>query len=227
MSKNALTVLVESLIKEALTEASKKVYQEEDEVSIRLIERHFQWFHLSFHDAPTITLKLHTPLEPYYDGADGSVIEDNFTKRSSVAPSIKKALEALQSERSYTIYVGDIKGWGGDDMNPVNLAAKHKDCPKSKGNPYNTEFSYKQWFDSLPEDEQVKVDRHERNTGNLPPDFEGCVPDAKQTKEHWLLEPDTLINIGYYQHPNQVVLSKTGADILNKIQTGKEIDYYA
>lgn len=184
------------------------------------LQQHFTHFHLSrkylgevFKFTPRI------PPEPYLD-KDGNTIEDDFTKRISLAADIEDARDAIKDYGATYYYIYATQKT--KDIHPVedNLP----DCPKNPPAEYGDKFNLKKW---LRKNEPQELPRIKADRGfdyNLAPrilapkiktQFQGCVPDSNQTHEEWSLVPLGMIFIGTIGEAGDVVqLSEEGADIL-------------
>jgi len=119
-----------------------------NELNIKTAQTIFKYFHLSSKKLGKETF-LFNPRIP-----QGPMDwEDDFTKRISLAPSIKKAVEALYGGEDFYVYAGDVENDATDDIETISVKAHHSKCPKSKKNPYNDDFSVADWLVTLPDDE--------------------------------------------------------------------------
>lgn len=187
-------------------------WQEGDPTTIEELEDIFKWFHLSSvqlgeEDYYKFTPRL--PSEPW------TPIEDDFTKRISLAPSIRSAVKALDGTWREHIYAADIKGYSGDNIKTIDLVDAFNDCPQSPGNNYGPNFSLPKWIQHLEKTNQLspseKANKHVQvywgleGPKNLPKrlrdEFEACVPDANKTKEVWVTEPEVFIRVATRKIP--------------------------
>lgn len=171
-------------------------------ISINTLNKIFKYFHISRaklgDDAFTFTPRV--PNEPYV-GDNGYTIEDDFTNRISVGPSIEKCLQALEIEPEYTskyprhLYAIDFVDIQDDDIPAFNLKTKFPKCPASPENKYGIEFDMLGWMNYHDFDDTTI-----KNPANLPAkwrnQFLGCVPDAIKTDEKWLLQPTKMYYLG-------------------------------
>ena len=122
----------------------------ENELNIKTAQTIFKYFHLSSKKLgkETFVFNPRIPRGPMD-------WEDDFTKRVSLAPTIKKAVEALYSEtgEDFYVYAGDVENDATDDIETISVKAHYSKCPKSKKNPYNDDFSVADWLVTLPDDE--------------------------------------------------------------------------
>lgn len=150
-----------------------------------------KWYHLSEKDlGDKFTFTPRWPNAPYVDD-NGDIIEDDFTKRSSWAPSIQKALEALPDNGPSVVYnvyvVGRLPG-------DVDLADTFEDCPESPKNPYGEDFEtikWKTWAHDVGVPFKLTEPPQDapRRARSAPKALAKCVPDAKRTGEHWATKP--------------------------------------
>ena len=179
------------------------------ELTISNIESKYKYFHLSKirllnSDKKTFTFSPRIPFDTYLD-IDGHIIEDNFTPRISLAPTIKYCLHAIENSRPTNLYI-----YGTNKSNFIEL---NKTCPIG----YDDNFTLKGWLDKLPISsyEEIQLLIHNDNikqeiykpdeidykeiyiedfitAPNDLPDkyknmFYACVPDAYFTQEVWAL----------------------------------------
>lgn len=165
------------------------------------------YFHLSSKDlGPQFTFTPRLPNEPFRDD-DDVPIEDFHTLRTSWAPSIEKATNALDSLKDvmYVYYVPSLPG-------RVDLRKELPKCPKSPKNPYGRDFSsrkWKEWHDPGfgdkafpdPTDKPKSSFRQRIVMKNgladeLQDELTNCVPDVVDTREVWATEPVTATKLG-------------------------------
>jgi len=141
-----------------------------------------KWFHISSKDlGDEFTFTPRIPGAPYED-SDGNVIEDDITKRTSWAPSIDKAKEALEfvPQNGYVYAVSDLPG--EVDL-PIEFEEKSEELD-SPGNEYGETWEMNKFMDYVG-----------RVTGKIPSkakvrhELEAMVPDAPRTGEHWATKP--------------------------------------
>lgn len=158
------------------------------------------WYHLSKNDLGDEFEFTPRQTSSPYMGQDGAVIEDDFTLRTSWAPSVSKAIAALQDLHGVraTLHVYYTKSLPGK----VDLEKKMEKCPSSPGNDYGEDFSTTKWRDWLDNDDvDPKVVKKARTTApntkwRVPVAFKGCVPDADKTDEAWATKPVIAKRIG-------------------------------
>jgi len=161
------------------------------------------WYHLSKNDlGEEFEFTPRQTTSPYM-GQDGTVIEDDFSLRTSWAPTVNKALEALEAlqdmhGRNRTLHVYYTKSLPGK----VDLEKKMEKCPSSPGNEYGEDFStrkWREWVDDTGDPKQVKKTRTPapRTRSSVPIAFKGCVPDADKTDEVWATKPLVAKRVGY------------------------------
>jgi hypothetical protein len=183
------------------------------------LKKLFKYFHLSSNFVNDV-FKAAPPKEPFTDNS-GKVIEDDFTKRISLAPSIYDAYQALTNFRQY-VYAADIINFGGDDINPLVVKKQIKVCKKQLGQDYGKNFSFKEWLvgnkDKFVGNDIEGVDELLDNfdrPSDLPDKFRnqwfGCVPDAEETGEIWSLQDLNLYYLGKLSRSiSSVKLSRVG-----------------
>ncbi len=150
------------------------------------------WYHLSKNDlGDEFEFTPRQTLSPYV-GQDGAIIEDDFTLRTSWAPSVKDAIKALQDMhgKDRTLFVYYTKTLPGK----IDLEKKMEKCPASPGNEYGEDFSSKKWRDWLDDNGDPKMIKKARTTApntkfRVPVAFKSCVPDANETGEAWATKP--------------------------------------
>jgi hypothetical protein len=146
------------------------------------------------------------PKHPYY--AEGGVIEDDFTERISLAPTIEKALEALVTyNTNWHVYAGDLVSDPEDDIPTIKISKIKLTLPG-----YGADFKLGEWltklYNSPRTDEKLKKqlepclqNQFKCNSPSKLPEplkqrFKYAVPDAKQTKEEWAVQPIRLLYLG-------------------------------
>lgn len=217
--------------KRGLMEDEAPALSEGSRISFGEINALFKLFHLSekllgedeqFQFTPKI------PRSPFMDDS-GNYIEDDFTKRISLGPTIEKCQEALESPRAIFLYGGDIKNYVGDDVEVVSTSVWFKACDKmlsSKGNEYGPEFNFDAWSEDYVDsyhDELTGDDAEQIATADKPsrlPDeerhmFYACIPDSPKTSELWSKAPLNLYFLGVISKRESVVrLSPAGAKVI-------------
>ena len=185
------------------------------------VQQHFTHFHLSriFLGEPTFTFTPRVPSEPFMD-QDGNIIEDNFTKRVSLASDIEDARDAIKDYGGTYYYIYATQKTKGIDSVEDNLP----DCPKDPPEEYGSEFNMKKWLRKNEPQElsTLKAKRgHDINISpailspNIKQQFIGCVPDSNETHEEWSLTTLGMVFIGTIGEAGDIVnLSETGADIM-------------
>jgi hypothetical protein len=173
----------------------------------------FKYFHLSERALSSTTFDF-TPRIPRntYMDLGGNTIEDDFTKRICLAPSIKMAFKALGASggdlMGFYVYAGDLKKDPSDDISTIDVSKiegpSYTNFKTNKQQSYGTNFIFHYYI----EDRETKVGEKIRSlVGRYPQhpsdlqdpykeEFKYAVPDAKQTHEHWSLTPITLIYLG-------------------------------
>ncbi len=161
----------------------------------------------------TFTPRL--PRAPYVDQTS-NVIEDDFTPRVSIGPTVQKCLEALDTGEGY-IYAADFKLIHEDDVELHNLGQKFfPKCVKDLSTPdnkYGKGFYLSSFLNKLtPKRSILDPDPEWPDEETKQKYMKGCVPDAKDTKERWSTEPITMYFIGrivteFDDHNGEVLLS--------------------
>jgi len=188
--------------------------------TIEELQQHFTHFHLSRkYLGEVFKFTPRVPPEPFID-KEGNVIEDNFTKRISLAADIEDARDAISDYGATYYYIYATQKTKNIDPVEDNLP----NCPKDPPKEYGDNFNMKKWLrKNKPQELSVlKAKRgHDINISPavLSPDirkkFKGCVPDSNETHEEWSLTPLGMIFIGTIGEAGDIVeLSEAGADIM-------------
>ena len=197
-------------------------------ITTKKANRLFHVFHLSYKllDDEAFEFTPRIPRHPYY--ADGGIIEDDFTERISLAPTIEKAVEALTvSPTYYHVYAGDLVSDPDDDIPTIQISKIKLTLPK-----YGPDFELQRWltkiYDSPKTNEDLKKQLElcirDKNAAECPrrpshlpeplkQQFKYAVPDAKQTKEEWAVQPIRLLYLGQLDG-NVVELSEAATKFL-------------
>lgn len=184
------------------------------------LQQHFTHFHLSRrYLGKTFKFTPRVPPEPFID-KDGNTIEDDFTKRISLAADIEDARDAISDYGATYYYIYATQKTTGIDPVEDNLP----NCPKNPPKEYGDKFNMKKW---LKKNEPQEIPRLKAKRGfdyNLAPSalapdikqqFRGCVPDAAETHEEWSLTPLTMLFVGTIGEAGDVLeLSKAGAELM-------------
>jgi len=197
------------------------------------LEELFRFFHLStikLHKKDdTFTFNPRIPKNPFED-ADGYVIEDDYTKRISLATTINDAIEAIgePTVTHYHVYACDVESKLDDDIDAISLKMQLGRCDadlSTADNKYGRDFDmYKYLKRNVLSPDKY---RPEKSIGpkDLPPrhkqKFFGCVPDADEHNEYWSIRDTTMYYIGVCSvdtSENLVLLDKNGSNILSLIQ---------
>lgn len=208
-----------------LFEAISKFQQAQQELSgkqttIDKLQKHFAHFHLSRrYLGTTFTFTPRVPPEPYSDN-DGNIIEDDFTKRISLAADIDDARDAIADypETYYYIYATNEK-------NIYPIRKNIPKCPKNPPKKYGGKFNLTKWLEKNHPEELSRIEKERGFTYNLAPSklepeikqqFQGCVPDSNKTHEEWSLKPLTMTFVGTIgQGADTIDLTKDGEKIIN------------
>ena len=156
----------------------------------------YRWYHLSQKDlGPSFTF---TPRQPRFpqSGPHGMTIEDDFTERTSWAPNIERAIEALGAsiDRTGTLYIYATNKLSGE----VDVEENFLDAPASPDNEYGEQFDVMKFMDWAEEEGYPK------DMLRAPPEskhsairaLKGQVPDSPETHEHWATKPVKAKMIG-------------------------------
>ena len=143
-----------------------------------------------------------------------SVVEDDFTKRISLAPTINNARDAIIDYGAASYYVYAVK----DKSYIKRVADNIDDCPKNPPERYGERFKLIPWLKKN-EPEEYKKRTAFMAPSKLAPDvkdqFKGCVPDAEETQEEWSTKPLTMTFIGTIEATSNILtLSPEGAQIM-------------
>ena len=181
-----------------------------EELSISEANKMFKHFHVSGRFlGDTFLFTPRIPRAPYQDDNE-DVIEDVWTPRVSLAPSINfaaKSLFGFPGQRNspisyalgYYVYAGDNVKLSGDELETISL--KDINCPGSPWNEYRPEFVWKKYVNWLYQNHPDKLKALNKDTSNakmfnFKDDFSRCVPDAKKNHEEWALKPAFMVCIG-------------------------------
>lgn len=185
------------------------------------MQRQFNHFHLSskFLGEPYFQFTPRIPSEPYID-ADGNTIEDNFTKRVSLAKTIDDARMAIKDygKTHYYIYATQT------DNNIIQVKDNIPTCPKNPPKKYGVKFNLINWLKKNEPEEIKNAENEEGSIHSLTPadlspkvkdEFKGCVPDANITDEEWKLKPLNMLFVGTISDTGDIVqLSQDGAQVM-------------
>lgn len=200
-------------LSEARIEASHSKVRRKD------LEKVFTVFHLSgnrLEEDGDFVFNPRIPKRP----ANG---EDNFTKRISLAPDFKGAIEALGGWcPGCHVYVGDVKQDPSDDIPVLHLDVELRRCKRELSSPpdnrYGPNFNFFRWMkQELPAKAgdwtagpKVLPAKHKKK-------FYACVPDANSTHELWSLKDVKLYYVGVLEGA-YVYLSKEGYEFLSHVK---------
>lgn len=188
--------------------------KEDKGIDVDMLDKLFRVFHLSArdirknHEDKTAEFNPRVPSAVFNDHV-GNNIEDDFTKRVSLAPTIENAVNALGRDTyNWCIFAGDIVNHSGDNIDTIKLAQQKFPVCKEKLNytddgfkidysrAKHQEFYFDRWVkQNDPADASVA-----EGPSDLPPEFrslwQGCVPDAEETKEEWAIHDVYLYYVG-------------------------------
>jgi hypothetical protein len=175
---------------------------------ITKFEKGFNAFHLtSKWLGDSFIPRLQVPHAPYED-AYGNVIEDETTPRMSVAPTIQGCLRGLGEEgvfsKHYVYAAKDAKLF-----KPFG-----RWCPKSPGNRYGPNFSWKAYVEHNKEFDKYgdEIRWYDEDRWEA---LENCVPDQKYSNEHWITEANGIprfFNVGWVESINGQAVFKVRED---------------
>lgn len=202
----------------------------------------FRYFHVSEQKLSKDDYFTFTPRVPRYPLTDneGNVIEDDFSKRISVAPNVRLALSALG-----TGAFDHLDGWAHlyAGIGHPDVKAKTEGCPETDDMEYGEQFKLVRWLRQKMFDGDLSIEDAQKLGMRIPPglwpvgfkdpdwdpnripsgikpsmlptnlktEFEHCVPDAEIHGENWLLKPTKLIYVGEIEiATREILLSSAG-----------------
>ena len=215
-------------------------------IKVDRVEELFRFFHLSekvLHKrTSTFTFNPRVPRTPYQDG-DGYRIEDDFTKRISLATTIQNAVDAISQEENlyYHVYASDIESRFDDDIDTIPLKLEVGRCkdtlsippnafnPKNtdtKGYEYNSNYNLYKFikYHNLPRPEEpdpkTNFGASIGGPSGLPRKyrdmFYACVPDAENHNEYWSLKDTKMYYLGIYDVGSDYIMLSAGGEKLIK-----------
>jgi len=190
-------------------------------IQIEVLDKIFKYFHLSSQilNKKKFTFNPRVPADPWGDGLHTT--EDDFTKRISLAPSIDKAVEALELQGTKVgqihVYAVDTVKIPDDDIEVLHTKQQVKKCPSSPNNKYGPNFDLRRWLVAKTEISPSDVE----GPNDLPPklrnQFYGCVPDAGATDEKWSLADVSMYYMGVLDFKHEdVTLSSAGKKVVDR-----------
>jgi len=216
-----------------------RLFAESEEESIVLkwdeVDSIFKIFHLSSVKLGTEDEHEFTPRVPRFPMQDntGAVIEDDFTKRVSVAPTIRQAYDALmKKDKKLYLYAADSRKLNTDDVKVLDLGAEFEKCKERLSNP-SMKNMYGAQVKPAPYELQYYLmskglDPEYSKPSELPRqfmmDWKNCVPDAGQsevagTGEEWVLEPTNMFFIGETDDTNETVeITKRASNLIDSLR---------
>lgn len=181
---------------------------------IKNMSKGYNFFHISNNllldeDGKTFTFTPRVPQRPFEDGY-GKVIEDNFTKRISLAPTIEQCLDAIRDN------VGYVYGININEAKLINLEAHLENCLFDD---YLNSWYMDKWLKELPKEEKENIQKYLQEKGidgndhtdidlvehiksptDLPDNYRimffGCVPDCDKNNEYWSLKSIKMTYLG-------------------------------
>jgi hypothetical protein len=216
-----------------------RLFSESEEESIVLkwdeVDSIFKIFHLSSVKLGEEDEHEFTPRLPRYPMQDntGAVIEDDFTPRVSVAPTIRQCYDALmKKDKKLYLYAADSRKLSTDDVKVLDLGAEFEKCKERLSNP-SMKNMYGAQVKPAPYELQYYLmskglDPEYSKPSELPRqfmmDWKNCVPDAGQsevaaTGEEWVLEPTNMFFIGETDDTNETVeITKRASNLIDSLR---------
>ena len=216
-----------------------RLFAESEEESIVLkwdeVDSIFKIFHLSSVKLGEEDEHEFTPRLPRYPMQDntGAVIEDDFTPRVSVAPTIRQCYDALmKKDKKLYLYAADSRKLSTDDVKVLDLGAEFEKCRQKLSNPEMNNI-YGAQVKPAPYELQYYLmskglDPEYSKPSELPRqfmmDWKNCVPDAGQsevagTGEEWVLEPTNMFFIGETDDTNETVkITKRASNLIDSLR---------
>lgn len=216
-----------------------RLFAESEEKSIVLkwdeVDSIFKIFHLSSVKLGAEDEHEFTPRLPRYPMQDntGAVIEDDFTPRVSVAPTIRQCYDALmKKDKKLYLYAADSRKLNTDDVKVLDLGAEFEKCKQRLSSP-EMNNTYGAQVKPAPFELQYYLmskglDPEYSKPSELPRqfmmDWKNCVPDAGQsevagTGEEWLLEPTNMFFIGETDDSDETVeITKRASNLINSLR---------
>jgi hypothetical protein len=216
-----------------------RLFSESEEESIVLkwdeVDSIFKIFHLSSVKLGEEDEHEFTPRLPRYPMQDntGAVIEDDFTPRVSVAPTIRQCYDALmKKDKKLYLYAADSRKLNTDDVKVLDLGAEFEKCKQRLSNP-EMNNTYGAQVKPAPYELQYYLmskglDPEYSKPSELPRqfmmDWKNCVPDAGQsevaaTGEEWVLEPTNMFFIGETDDSNETVeITKRASNLIDSLR---------
>lgn len=192
-------------------------------ITFQQAEKLFGLFHLSAAKLSDteFTFNPRIPKHPFKD-SNGAIIEDDFTARISLAPSIRHALKALPVAYPATfVYAGGMINTKRDNIPTIKLSSQFPECPPDFG----VDFQFSDYVDWIlkknpklsPRDKKEIIDA--QAPSDLPKEFGDkfylCVPDAIDTQEEVSLQDVTLGFLGTIED-QKVELSPWGVRMIRR-----------
>ena len=216
-----------------------RLFSESEEESIVLkwdeVDSIFKIFHLSSVKLGEEDEHEFTPRLPRYPMQDntGAVIEDDFTPRVSVAPTIRQCYDALmKKDKKLYLYAADSRKLNTDDVKVLDLGAEFEKCKQRLSSP-EMNNTYGAQVKPAPYELQYYLmskglDPEYSKPSELPRqfmmDWKNCVPDAGQsevaaTGEEWVLEPTNMFFIGETDDSNETVeITKRASNLIDSLR---------
>lgn len=219
-----------------------------DTIPVSQVEEIFKYFHLSakkLNGNKPFTFTKRVPKSPFEN--DGRVIEDDFTKRISLATRIKDATDALSGVYSdfFYVYAADVESRVGDDVRAIPLDLKFQICKDNldmEDNEYGQGYDFRKFLTKYSDNPKLNktLDKWKKGKNGvyfedyglediiyspkqLPPELRkkwyACVPDALETNEYWGLEDTKMYMLGTYEVGDDViVLTPESRELIDSIE---------
>lgn len=157
-------------------------------IYIKDVEKEYDYFHISTTKLDEMfTFTARVPNMPYKD-SNNCVIEDDFTKRISLAKNIQNCLDAITDEDVDGYYVYGVKENDYDIQKILDISKSS--CPLN----YGIDFNLTEWLCDNGIDDEYNIPSELPEY--LKKQFYGCVPDVNETGEFWYLSDLTMRYIG-------------------------------
>ena len=216
-----------------------RLFAESEEESIVLkwdeVDSIFKIFHLSSVKLGTEDEHEFTPRVPRFPMQDntGAVIEDDFTKRVSVAPTIRQAYDALMKKGvKLYLYAADSRKLNTDNVKVLDLGAEFEKCRQKLSNPemnniYGAQVKpapYELQYYLMPKGLDPEYSKPSELPRQFMMDWKNCVPDAGASEvapsgEEWILEPTNMFFIGETDDSNETVeITKRASNLIDSLR---------
>lgn len=150
----------------------------------KVVEDEYDFFHISTTKlGKDFIFSARVPDMPFTD-ENGDIIEDNFTKRVSLATTIQGCLDAITDEEADGYYVYGVKKQEMDLKYLLDLSTIKS--PGPDGYNYDSNFTLMDWcgYNNI----EYKYSSPNDLPDNYKNKFFGLVPDCNITGEFWYLK---------------------------------------